>query len=129
MLGFVFRFPGGIEQFRGIKDSPNAQEAVKNVAHHAEDGDEFYQNMMTACWSEAFRVLKPGGLMAFTFHHSEPTQWAIVLEALMDSGFYIEAIYPVTSDDRRARTPNLVPRKLSTTCSMYVVNVLMTLQP
>ena len=59
------------EQFRGVKDSPNAQEAVKNVAHHAEDGDEFYQNMMTACWSEAFRVLKPGGLMAFTFHHSE----------------------------------------------------------
>jgi hypothetical protein len=100
------------EQFRGIKDSPNAQEAVKNVAHHAEDGDEFYQNMMTACWSEAFRVLKPGGLMAFTFHHSEPAQWAIVLEALMDSGFYIEAIYPVTSDESKGENAEFGSKKI-----------------
>lgn len=100
------------DQFRGIKDSPNAQEAVKNVAHHAEDGDEFYQNMMTACWSEAFRVLKPGGLMAFTFHHSEPTQWAIVLEALMDSGFYIEAIYPVTSDESKGENAEFGSKRI-----------------
>ena len=100
------------EQFRGIKDSPNAQEAVKNVAHHAEDGDEFYQTMMTACWSEAFRVLKPGGLMAFTFHHSEPAQWAIVLEALMDSGFYIEAIYPVTSDESKGENAEFGSKKI-----------------
>ena len=100
------------EQFREIKDSPNAQEAVKNVAHHAEDGDEFYQNMMTACWSEAFRVLKPGGLMAFTFHHSEPSQWAIVLEALMDSGFYIEAIYPVTSDESKGENAEFGSKKI-----------------
>ena len=43
------------------KNSPNAQEAVKNVAHHPEDADEFYKNMMTACWSEACRVLKAAG--------------------------------------------------------------------
>ncbi len=100
------------EQFKGIKDSPNAQEAVKNVAHHADDGDEFYQSMMTACWSEAFRVLKPGGLMAFTFHHSEPTQWAIVLEALMASGFYIEAIYPVTSDESKGENAEFGSKKI-----------------
>ncbi len=100
------------EQFKEMKDSPNAQEAVKNVAHHAEDGDEFYQNMMTACWSEAFRVLKPGGLMAFTFHHSEPGQWAIVLEALMDSGFYIEAIYPVTSDESKGENAEFGSKKI-----------------
>jgi adenine-specific DNA methylase len=100
------------EQFKGIKDSPNAQEAVKNVAHHAEDGDEFYQSMMTACWSEAFRVLKPAGLMAFTFHHSEPAQWAIVLEALMASGFYIEAIYPVTSDESKGENAEFGSKKI-----------------
>lgn len=100
------------EQFREIKDSPHAQEAVKNVAHHAEGGDQFYQSMMTACWSEAFRVLKPAGLMAFTFHHSEPSQWAIVLEALMDSGFYIEAIYPVTSDESKGENAEFGSKKI-----------------
>jgi putative DNA methylase len=94
------------------KDSPNSQEAVKNVAHHPDDADAFYQSMMTACWSEACRVLKRGGLMAFTFHHSEDGQWAIVLEALMDSGFYIEAIYPVTSDESKGENAEFGSKKI-----------------
>jgi putative DNA methylase len=95
-----------------VEASPNAQEAVKNVAHHPEDADDFYRNMMTACWSEACRLLKPGGLMAFTFHHSEDGQWAIVLEALMDSGFYIEAIYPVTSDESKGENAEFGSKKI-----------------
>lgn len=99
-------------QFRDLKNSPYAQEAVKNVAHHADDADQFYKGMMTACWSEAARVLKPSGIMAFTFHHSEPSQWAIVLEALMDSGFYLEAIYPVTSDESKGENAEFGSKKI-----------------
>lgn len=98
--------------FRLIPNTPNAQEAVKNVAHHPDDADNFYQSMMTACWSETARVLKKGGLMAFTFHHSEPGQWAIVLEALMESGFYIEAIYPVTSDESKGANAEFGSKKI-----------------
>ena len=95
-----------------VKVSPHAQEAVKNVAHHPDDADAFYQSMMTACWTEACRLLKPAGLMAFTFHHSEDSQWAIVLEALLDAGFYIEAIYPVTSDESKGENAEFGSKKI-----------------
>jgi adenine-specific DNA methylase len=100
------------DDIRALKTSPYLQEAVKNVAHHPEDADSFYQSMMTACWSEACRKLKPGGLMAFTFHHSEDTQWAIVLEALLDAGFFIEAIYPVTSDESKGENAEFGSKKI-----------------
>lgn len=100
------------EDIRPLKASPYLQEAVKNVAHHPDDADAFYQSMMTACWSEACRKLKPGGIMAFTFHHSEDTQWAIVLEALFDAGFFIEAIYPVTSDESKGENAEFGSKKI-----------------
>jgi hypothetical protein len=39
--------------------------------------------------------------MAFTFHHSEVPQWAIVLESLFDAGFILEQTYPIASDEQK----------------------------
>jgi len=39
--------------------------------------------------------------MAFTFHHSEDSQWAIVLESLFDAGFILEQTYPIASDEQK----------------------------
>lgn len=50
--------------------TPKSLEAVANRARQPEDPDAFYQRLLTACWREAHRILKPGGLLAFTFHHS-----------------------------------------------------------
>jgi putative DNA methylase len=46
-------------------------------------------------------VLKDGGLLAFTFHHSEDSQWAIVLESLFDAGFLLEQTFPIASDEQK----------------------------
>jgi len=46
-------------------------------------------------------VLKPGGLLAFTFHHSEDEPWVGVLESLFDAGFYLEATIPIRSDETK----------------------------
>ena len=54
---------------------------------------------MTAAWSESRRILKPSGILAFTFHHSEDEPWVQVLESLFDAGFYLEATYPIRSDE------------------------------
>ena len=40
-------------------------------------------------------------LLAFTFHHSEDEPWVAVLESLFDAGYYLEATYPIRSDETK----------------------------
>jgi adenine-specific DNA methylase len=81
--------------------TPKTLEAVANRFREPEDPNGFYQRLLTACWREAHRVLKPGGMLAFTFHHSEDAPWVSVLESLFDAGFYLEATYPIRSDETK----------------------------
>ena len=85
----------------GPQFTPKDLEAVSNKAREPDDPDAFYQRLLTACWKEAFRILKPGGMLAFTFHHSEDDPWVSVLESLFDAGFYLEATYPIRSDETK----------------------------
>jgi hypothetical protein len=87
-------------QFAG-EYTPKTLEAVSNRARHPEDAEAYYQRLLTASWKEAHRILKPGGTLAFTFHHSEDAPWVSVLESLFDAGFYLEATYPIRSDETK----------------------------
>jgi putative DNA methylase len=86
-------------------ESPKTLEAVTNKARHpGEDehgmkkADLMYDRLLTLCWKEAARVLKPAGLMAFTFHHDKDVAWVGVLDSLFKAGFYIESTFPIRSD-------------------------------
>lgn len=81
--------------------TPKSLEAVANRAREPEDPDGFYQRLLTQCWREVHRILKPGGILAFTFHHSEDKPWVAVLESLFDAGYYLEATYPIRSDETK----------------------------
>lgn len=83
--------------------TPKTLEAVANRARNPEDSDEFYKRILTESWREANRILKPAGILAFTFHHSEDEPWVDVLESLFDSGFYLEATYPIRSDETKGK--------------------------
>ena len=85
----------------GSEYTPKAMEAVSNRAREPDDPDGFYQRLLTACWRESHRILKPGGMLAFTFHHSEDAPWVAVLEALFDAGFFLQATYPIRSDETK----------------------------
>ena len=85
----------------GTEYTPKSLEAVANRAREPEDPDGFYQRLLTQCWREAHRALKPSGILAFTFHHSEDEPWIAVLESLFDAGFYLEATYPIRSDETK----------------------------
>ena len=80
----------------GSEYTPKSLEAVAN-----RDPDGFYQRLLTQCWREAHRLLKPGGILAFTFHHSADEPWVAVLESLFDAGYYLEATYPIRSDETK----------------------------
>ena len=104
-LALKARYPA---EFGG-EHTPKTLEAVANRARQpgrdektgVENADAFYQRLLTECWREAGRVLKPGGLLGFTFHHSEDAPWVSVLESLFDSGFYLQATYPIRSDETK----------------------------
>lgn len=94
--------------------SPRSLEAISNPAEHPDTrtpeerregskhpADEFYLNTMTACWAECCRVLKPGGIMAFTFHHSEHEPWIGLLESLFEAGFALLETFPIRSDETK----------------------------
>jgi ssDNA-binding Zn-finger/Zn-ribbon topoisomerase 1 len=81
--------------------SPKSMEAVANPYREPDDPDGFYQRLLTECWREAHRVLKRSGILAFTFHHSEDEPWVAVLESLFDAGYYLEATYPIRSDESK----------------------------
>lgn len=104
-LGLKDRYP----EYFGPEYTPKTLEAVANRARHPgkdeetgqENADRFYRRLLTECWREAGRILKPGGLLSFTFHHSEDAPWVSVLESLFDAGFYLEATYPIRSDETK----------------------------
>ncbi len=91
------RYP---DKFTG-EYTPKTLEAVSNRARHPDDPDAYYQRLLTASWKEAHRILKPGGMLAFTFHHSEDKPWVSVLESLFEAGFYLEATWPIRSDETK----------------------------
>lgn len=91
------RYPN---QFGG-EYTPKALEVVSNKARQPDDPDSFYQRLLTESWRECNRILKPGGILAFTFHHNEDAPWVSVLESLFDAGFCLEGTFPIRSDETK----------------------------
>lgn len=73
---------------------------------------EFYSQTLAACWAEAGRHLKDGGLMAFTFHHNDDNAWIDVLKALFEAGYYLVATYPIRSDETKGDTAAFGSKKI-----------------
>lgn len=100
-----------------------SQECITNRAERPDTPDEtdvddisvadrFYKDCLTQCWAEAYRVMKPGGLLAFTFHHSVDEPWVGVLESLFDAGFILEATYPIRSDETKGEYASFGSKKI-----------------
>ncbi len=92
-------------------ESPKSLEVVSNPLRHQgidestgkKKADANYDRLLTMCWKESARILKPSGILAFTFHHSKDQAWIDILDSLFKSGFYLEATYPVRSDATKGK--------------------------
>lgn len=73
---------------------------------------DFYSKTLGACWAEAGRLLKDGGIMGFTFHHSEDSAWIDVLKALFDAGYLLVATYPIRSDESKGENAAFGSKKI-----------------
>lgn len=65
----------------------NSCEAIINKSQHKQISD--YQGIMTKCFCEYFRVLKPNRWMTVEFHNSKNAVWNAIQTALQRSGFVV----------------------------------------
>ena len=103
---------GILATVRELTGNKELGEKDPNPLYRPEPASDFYQKTLTACWAEAGRLLKPGGLMAFTFHHSADAPWVDVLEALFNAGYLLVATYPIRSDETKGATGAFGSRKI-----------------
>ncbi|GAB2862948.1 hypothetical protein GCM10027277_34450 [Pseudoduganella ginsengisoli] len=61
-----------------------------------------FSKQLASVLSECCRVLKPEGVLAFSFHHSRPEGWAAIHEAIDAAGFSVVAAHPVHAELRAA---------------------------
>ncbi len=74
-------------------------EATTRRAGEVQNSDpEEFGKAVEAVWTECERVLKSGGLLAFTFHQARISGWARLIDALHRSGFVVTAIQPVKGE-------------------------------
>jgi DNA modification methylase len=68
----------------------NKQEAITNTVQYK--GINEYQKIMTQCFQEYYRVLKPGRWMVVEFHNSSNSIWTAIQQAIEISGFVVSTV-------------------------------------
>ena len=65
----------------------NTNEAIENSAQGK--GSTEYRQLMTVCFKEAYRVLKPGRWMTVEFSNTKASVWNSIQTALTEAGFIV----------------------------------------
>jgi len=63
-----------------------------------EGGKKFFEDMIAKAFQEIQRVLKPGGIACIVFAHKSTAAWETIINALLNSGLYLTASWPVHTE-------------------------------
>lgn len=75
---------------------PAENEAIVNRGMNKTE--KHYSKLLISVLSECHRTLKDNGVLVFTFHHSNPKAWWIVMHAMRCSGFFVIDYFPARSE-------------------------------
>jgi putative DNA methylase len=80
--------------------TPKSEEIVANPARHGdqETAKKFFEEMLKKSFQEIYRVLKPDGIACIVFAHKSTEAWESVINALLSSGLYISASWPIHTE-------------------------------
>ncbi len=68
----------------------------------AELADRHYEQLLTRSFREAYRVLKPDGVMTVMFTHKRVDAWDTLGQALLEAGFAIHSSWPVHTESEHS---------------------------
>lgn len=68
----------------------NIPEAIQNSSQNKSLND--YRHLMTACFKEAYRMLKPGRWMTIEFSNTKASVWNAIQTALQEAGFVVSNV-------------------------------------
>lgn len=80
------------------KNGHHASHSTRSAAEVQHSEPMVFTERLQRVWAECYRVLRPHGLLVFTYHHSRPEGWKSLLEALFSAGFVIVAAHPIKSE-------------------------------
>jgi putative DNA methylase len=80
--------------------TPKRKEAVSSIYRFdsKKHAREFYEKMMQESFTEAHRVLKPGGPLICVYAHKTTVGWASLVDAMRTSEFEILEAWPVDTE-------------------------------
>lgn len=91
----------------------NKTEAIQNIAQHK--GLDEYRSLMTSCFKEAYRVLKPGRWMTVEFSNTKASVWNSIQTALSEAGFIVANVSALDKQQgsfKAVTTPTAVKQDL-----------------
>ncbi len=99
---------------------PKTEEIVSNPIRHGsgKKAKEFFEEMITKAFKEVYRVLKPEGIACIVFAHKSTEAWETIINALLNSGLYITASWPVHTEMKARLTAK---ETASLASSIYMV--------
>ncbi|MGC9423590.1 DNA methyltransferase, partial [Vibrio sp.] len=95
----------------------NKSEAIENKVQAK--GLPEYQHLMTECFNEYYRVLKPGRWMTVEFHNSKNSVWNAIQQALQTAGFVIADVRTLDKQQgsfKQVTSSNAVKQDLIISC-------------
>jgi len=77
---------------------PREQSTTRNMREVQSASPDEFEKAIARVWRECMRVLRPNGLLAFTFHQARLSGWVAVVRALAEAEFVIMAVQPVKGE-------------------------------
>jgi len=80
------------------KNDPDNAHSTRSSSEVQHSDPHVFTERLCGVWTECRRVLRPDGLLVFTYHHSRAEGWGCILEALVRVGFGIVAAHPIKAE-------------------------------
>ncbi|MFF2778971.1 DNA methyltransferase [Streptomyces sp. NPDC058052] len=91
-------FHAWLRQLRPFESYPVDAVTTRHAEEVQSADPAEFGRAISAVWRECARILKPGGLLAFTFHQARISGWVELVKALESAGLVITAVQPVKAE-------------------------------